>query len=95
MKNTEFIENFSNLENLEERVKLVEFIKNEIDNSENIEDAEIIVSGGKGVKDFKMLEELAKLPVRWFGGADLSKMYDLTAGALVGLYGEVLIIIPH
>ncbi len=41
------------------------------------------------------LEELAKLPVRWFGGADLSKMYDLTAGALVGLYGEVLIIIPH
>lgn len=61
VKNTEFIENFSNLENLEERVKLVEFIKNEIDNSENIEDAEIIVSGGKGVKDFKMLEELAKL----------------------------------
>lgn len=61
VKNTEFIESFSNLENLEERVKLVEFIKNEIDNSENIEDAEIIVSGGKGVKDFKMLEELAKL----------------------------------
>ena len=61
VKNTEFIENFSNLENLEERVKRVEFIKNEIDNSENIEDAEIIVSGGKGVKDFKMLEELAKL----------------------------------
>lgn len=61
VKNTEFIENFSNLENLEERVKLIEFIKNEIDSSENIEDAEIIVSGGKGLKDFKMLEELAKL----------------------------------
>ncbi len=34
------------------------------------------------------LEELAKLPVAWFGGADLSKMHDLTASALYGtLYG--------
>ncbi|MCH4169324.1 MAG: terminase large subunit [Streptococcaceae bacterium] len=30
------------------------------------------------------LEELAKLPVVWFGGADLSKLHDLTAGALYG-----------
>ena len=32
------------------------------------------------------IEELAKLPVKWYGGADLSKMHDLTAAALVGEY---------
>lgn len=41
------------------------------------------------------IEELAKLPVKWYGGADLSKMFDLTASALVGEYQDVLIIIPH
>lgn len=41
------------------------------------------------------MEELAKLPVKWYGGSDLSKMYDLTAAALVGLYNDVLIIVPH
>lgn len=41
------------------------------------------------------LEELAKLPVEWFGGADLSKMHDLTASALIGFYRDVLIIITH
>lgn len=41
------------------------------------------------------LEELAKLPVQWFGGADLSKMHDLTAAALVGFYEGTLIIITH
>ena len=30
------------------------------------------------------LEELAKLPIEWYGGADLSKMHDLTAAALYG-----------
>ena len=30
------------------------------------------------------LEELAKLPIKWYGGADLSKMHDLTAAALYG-----------
>ncbi len=40
-------------------------------------------------------EEAAKLPVKWFGGADLSKLHDLTATALVGLYGETLIVLPH
>jgi len=34
------------------------------------------------------LEELAKLPINWYGGGDLSKMHDLTASALHGtLYG--------
>lgn len=32
------------------------------------------------------IEELAKLPIKWYGGADLSKMHDLTAAALVGEY---------
>ena len=41
------------------------------------------------------LEELAKLPIQWFGGADLSRTFDLTAGALVGSYKDVLIIITH
>ena len=41
------------------------------------------------------LEELRKLPVKWYGGADLSKLHDLTAGALVGEYNDVLIVIPH
>lgn len=41
------------------------------------------------------LEDLAKLPIKWFGGADLSRLYDLTAGALYGCYEDVDIIIPH
>lgn len=41
------------------------------------------------------IEELAKLPVKWYGGADLSRMHDLTAAALFGTYKGVDIIIPH
>ena len=41
------------------------------------------------------LEELAKLPIDWYGGADLSRMYDLTAAALYGQYEGVDIIITH
>ncbi|MBV4423682.1 terminase large subunit [Clostridium tyrobutyricum] len=52
------------------------------------------------------IKDLLKLPITWFGGADLSKLYDLTASALYGTYkkaykdetGEyhdVDIIIPH
>ena len=41
------------------------------------------------------LEELAKLPIEWYGGADLSRMYDLTAAALIGNYEGVDIIITH
>ncbi|MDR7870317.1 MAG: terminase large subunit [Tissierellaceae bacterium] len=32
------------------------------------------------------IEQLAKLPIDWYGGGDLSKMYDLTAAALYGTY---------
>lgn len=41
------------------------------------------------------LEDLAKLDIDWYGGADLSRMYDLTAAALYGTYNGVDIIIPH
>jgi len=30
------------------------------------------------------LTDLARLPIQWYGGADLSRMYDLTAAALFG-----------
>ena len=43
------------------------------------------------------MEDLAKLPVEWYGGADLSRMYDLTAAALFGHYDkeDVDILITH
>lgn len=52
------------------------------------------------------LQDVLKLPIQWYGGADLSKLYDLTAGALYGTYynayrdkegnmHDVDIIIPH
>lgn len=41
------------------------------------------------------LDELARLSVDWYGGADLSKLHDLTAAALFGNYKGVDIIIPH
>lgn len=38
-------------------------------------------------KKFKWtLQELAKLPIHWYGGADLSKLHDLTAAVLYGSY---------
>lgn len=41
------------------------------------------------------IAELAKLPIDWYGGADLSKLHDLTAAALFGHYKGVDIIITH
>lgn len=41
------------------------------------------------------LEQLAKLPIDWYGGADLSKMHDLTAAALFGNYKGTDIVITH
>ena len=41
------------------------------------------------------IEELAKLKIDWYGGADLSKMHDLTASALYGNYNGVDIAITH
>ena len=41
------------------------------------------------------LDELRRLPIRWYGGSDLSKLHDLTAACLFGHYKGVDIIIPH
>lgn len=41
------------------------------------------------------LEELAKLPIDWYGGADLSRLHDLTAAALYGNYKGIDIAITH
>lgn len=41
------------------------------------------------------LQDLAKLPVDWYGGSDLSKLHDLTAAALFGNYKDVDIVITH
>ena len=41
------------------------------------------------------LEELARLPIDWYGGADLSKLHDLTAAALFGHYQGTDIVITH
>ena len=41
------------------------------------------------------IDELIDLDIDWYGGADLSKMHDLTAAALVGTYKGVDIIITH
>lgn len=44
----------------------------------------------------KKIAFAAKLPgVKWYGGADLSRMYDLTATALYGEYKGVDIVVPH
>ena len=41
------------------------------------------------------LDQLAKLPVDWYGGADLSKLHDLTAACLFCHYKGVDIVITH
>ena len=41
------------------------------------------------------IDQLAKMKIDWYGGADLSRMYDLTAAALFGTYEGVDIIITH
>ena len=41
------------------------------------------------------LDELACLPIEWYGGADLSRLHDLTAAAIYGTYKGVDIIVSH
>lgn len=41
------------------------------------------------------IDELAKLPIRWYGGADLSKLHDLSGVSLHGRYKDVDIAITH
>lgn len=67
-KNTQFIEIQPQIDNIDKKVELVEFIPNKQVSGKRIDEAEIIVAGGKGLKSpdgFKLLEELANL----LGGA--------------------------
>ena len=63
-KETEFIEIDYDLNNIDKKVELVGFSANKLLTETRLDEAEIIVSGGKGIKTkegFKLLEELAKL----------------------------------
>lgn len=41
------------------------------------------------------LRHLARLGIEWYGGADLSKLHDLTAAVLHGQHKGIDIVIPH
>lgn len=43
----------------------------------------------------RKITALARLPVQWYGGTDLSKLHDLTAAVLYGEHRGVDIVIPH
>lgn len=63
-KNTQFIDLDIDLSNIEKRVELIDFKPNTQLTDTRIDEAEIIVAGGKGMKSaqgFEILEELANL----------------------------------
>lgn len=67
-KDTKFIDFTPKIDDVSKKVELVEFIKNFQTTGKRIDEAEIIVAGGKGLKSvegFKLLEELASV----LGGA--------------------------
>lgn len=67
-KDTQYIEVKPQIDNIDKKVELIEFIKNMQTTGKRIDEAEIIVAGGKGLKSpdgFKLLEELATV----LGGA--------------------------
>ena len=41
------------------------------------------------------IRHVLTLPVKWYGGADLSKLHDLTAAVLHGTYNGIDICLPH
>lgn len=41
------------------------------------------------------IQHMLKLPIKWYGGADLSKLHDLTAAVLHGSYKDIDICLPH
>lgn len=64
VKNTKFIEIKPDIDNITPKAELVDFIKNIQTTGKRIDEAEFIVSGGKGMKSpegFKLLEELANI----------------------------------
>lgn len=56
-------------------------------------EAELGIEAGWSLE--KKIAYLSKLRIDWYGGADLSKLHDLTAAALHGAYKGVEIVIPH
>jgi electron transfer flavoprotein alpha subunit len=63
-KDTKFVEIKPNIADIISRTELVEFIPNPQFGGKRIDEAEVIISGGKGMKSpegFKLLEELANL----------------------------------
>lgn len=68
IKNTQFIEVVPQIDGVENRVELVDFVKNVPVTGKRIDESEIVVSGGKGLKSvegFRMLDDLANV----IGGA--------------------------
>lgn len=59
------------------------------------EKAEAALGIKRGWTREEKLKYLARLPVKWYGGTDLSKLHDLTAAALHGQYKGIDIVIPH
>lgn len=43
----------------------------------------------------RKIRRVLELPVKWYGGADLSKLHDLTAAVLHGSYKGIDICLPH
>lgn len=63
-KDTEFISKKADIDNIDKKIELIEFIKNAEKEESSLSDAEIIVSGGRGMKDlmgFELLKEFASL----------------------------------
>jgi len=63
--------------------------------------AEVQISDQAAAEELKQklgaltIDKLAALPVQWYGGADLSKMYDLTGACIYGRYEDIDISITH
>jgi len=63
-KDTEFFERYIEFNNLKSRTQIIDFIKNIQNENITLNDSDIIIAGGKGLKNengFKQLRELANL----------------------------------
>lgn len=58
-------------------------------------EAEELLGIDPGWSREKKLAHVIGLPIRWYGGVDLSKLHDLTAAVAYGVHNGVDIILPH